>query len=57
MSLAKYSRCKPGGMWPGSSSGGQLDQPCKLFDGAGLAQVLSWYIELRAIIAVRYGQV
>ena len=40
VSLAKNSHCEPCGVRPGSSSAGQFDQPCKLFDGTVLAQVL-----------------
>ena len=31
------SYCEPCGVRPGSSNGGQFNQPCKLFDGAILA--------------------
>ena len=40
LSSAKNSPCEPWGVRPGSSSGGQFDQPCKLFDDAVLAEVL-----------------
>ena len=38
--LAENNHCELYGERPGSSSGGQLDQPCKLGDGAILAQAL-----------------
>ena len=40
LSMAKSSHYEPCGVRPGSPSGGQFDQPCKLFDGAILVQVL-----------------
>ena len=45
VSLAKDSHCEPCGVRPGSSSGGQFDQPCKLKDGAIPAQLLCQRIE------------